>query len=259
MRFAQYHVRAASGDGGITNSVRRLAEALARNGVDPVIVCANDGPAPDLTGVEWRRVPHRRVGRVSVPRDLGPAFADADVIVLNSGWTIHNVMAGRAARRVGVPYVVAPRGAYDPRILRRHPWLKRGWWRAGERELVQGCRAMHVFFESERADVEALGYRGPLIVAPNGVATPHDRRWIGAAGTGAGGTDAGSYLLYIGRFNPEHKGLDILVHAMAAAPAGSLPPLRMHGPDWRGGQGSGALDGRVAGDHGPGHHRRACL
>lgn len=226
MRFVQYHVRAASGDGGITNSVRRLSEGLALAGVYPVIVSADDAPAPILPGVEWQQVAHRRVGPVLLPRSLDSAFAGADLVVLNSGWTIHNLLAGRAAQRVGVPYVLAPRGAYDPRILQRRSWAKRVWWRVAERYLVRGCRAMHVFFESERAGLEAMGYRGPMIVAPNGVTAPDAMRWTGT----------GDYLLYLGRFDPEHKGLDLLVRAIAAAPAGSIPPLRMHGPDWRGGR-----------------------
>ncbi len=226
MTFIQYHVRAASGDGGITNSVRRLSEGLARTGAKSVIVCADDGPAPDLPGVRWRRVPHRRVGSAILPGRLDDAFADADVVVFNSAWTVHNVAAGRAARRVRVPYVLAPRGAYDPRILRRRPWLKRTWWSLGEAHLVHGAAAIHIFFESEGADIEALGYSGPRLIAPNGVTAPDHIRW--------GGT--GEYLLYLGRFDPEHKGLDTLIRSIAAAPAGALPPLRMHGPDWRGGK-----------------------
>ena len=226
LRFVQYHPRAASGDGGITNSVRRLSEGLARVGVQPVIVCADDEPPPALPGVEWRPVAHRWIWRAGIPRELEAAFDGADVIVLNSGWTIHNLLAGRVARRMGIPYVLAPRGAYDPQIVRRRGWAKRAWWRLAEQELVQGCRAIHVFFESERADLADLGYRGDLIVAPNGVTAPDVPRWDASGG----------YLLYIGRFDPEHKGLDLLVRAIAAAPAGTLPPLRLHGPDWRGGK-----------------------
>jgi glycosyltransferase involved in cell wall biosynthesis len=226
VRFVQYHARAASGDGGITNSVRRLSEGLARAGVQPVIVCDDDAPAPDLPGVEWRQTPHRRVGPWLIPSGLEAAFEGADVVVLNSGWTVHNLLAGRAARRVGAPYVLAPRGAYDPLILRRRGVAKRLWWRAAEGDLVHRSRAVHVFFERQRAHLTALGYDGDLIVAPNGVSTPADVHWTGA----------GDYLLYIGRFDPEHKGLDVLVRSIAAAPRGSLPVLRLHGPDWRGGK-----------------------
>lgn len=228
MRIVQYHPRAASGDGGITNSVQRLSEGLSRAGAQPVIVSDDDAPAHDLPGVEWRQVHHRHVGPVLIPGRLEPLFDGADVVILNSAWTAHNVLAGRAARRLGIPYVLAPRGAYDPSILRRHGWAKRLWWRAAEDDLIRGCRAIHVFFDGERAHLATLGFRGDLVVAPNGVDAPDDIRWAPSSD--------GDYLLYLGRFDPEHKGLDLLVRAMAAAPRGSLPTLRLHGPDWRGGK-----------------------
>ena len=226
LRFVQYHPRAASGDGGITNSVRQLAEGLSRAGVESVIVCDDDVPPPPMPGVEWRVVRHRRIGPIRVPIHLEGALVGADVVVLNSAWTVQNVAAGRAARRVGVPYVLAPRGGYEPGFLRRRRRVKRAWWRVAEGDLVRRCRAIHVFFAQEREQLEALGYRGDLLVAPNGVLVPDGVHWNGDGG----------YLLYLGRFDPETKGLDLLLDAVAAAPAGSLPPLRLHGPDWRGGK-----------------------
>jgi len=228
MQITQYHPRAASGDGGITNSVRRLSAAFVRAGARAIIVCDTDAAPPsDDDGVEWRPVAHRRVGRILIPTGLGEAFAGSEVVVLNSAWTSHNALAGRVARRNGIPYVMAPRGAYDPLILRRRRLLKRAWWHTVERELTTRAAAVHIFFESQASHLRSLGYAGALIVAPNGVVPPTGHRWIGPAG---------EYLLYLGRFDPEHKGLDLLVRAVAGLPSGQLPPLRLHGPDWGGGK-----------------------
>lgn len=227
MRIVQYHPRALVGDGGITNSVRRLAAAFSRLGADPVIVCdeADLDPPPD--GVEWVTLRHVGPGALRFPVGMRVALRDADLLVCNSAWTMHNVVAGRAARRLAVPYVLAPRGAYDPLIRQRRRLAKDVWWAALERDLVRGCRAMHVFFRSQEEHLRALGYDGDLLVAPNGVEVPHDLRWDGGSG---------GHLLYVGRFDPEHKGLDLLVRAVATLPPGTLPPLRLHGPDWRGGK-----------------------
>jgi glycosyltransferase involved in cell wall biosynthesis len=99
------------------------------------------------------------------------------------------------------------------------------WWTLGERELVSGASAVHVFFDEERDHLSLLGYDGEVIVAPNGVSVPDGYRWDGSRG----------HLLFLGRFDPEHKGLDVLLEAIATA-GPCLPPLRMHGTDWKGGK-----------------------
>ena len=45
---------------------------------------------------------------------------------------------------------------------------------------------------------------------------------------------SGGYVLWLGRFDPEHKGLDLLLQALALLPSRERPTLRIHGPDWRG-------------------------
>jgi glycosyltransferase involved in cell wall biosynthesis len=129
------------------------------------------------------------------------------------------------ARRIGMPYVLAPRGAYDPNIVHRKRLFKQAWWAAFEKRLVHRSRAMHLFFESERSDMRALGYDGPWLIAPNGVEPPPDVRWDGGSG---------NYLLWMGRFDPEHKGLDLLLKGLARMAPTSRPILRLVGPDWRG-------------------------
>ena len=85
--------------------------------------------------------------------------------------------------------------------------------------------AVHVFFDEERAHLRRLGYDGPVVVAPNGVEPPEGVTWDGGRG---------GYVLWLGRFDPQHKGLDVLLAAVAEIGTGERPHLRLHGPDWRG-------------------------
>lgn len=227
MRIVNYHPRALVGDGGITNSVRRLSGAFARLGADPVIVYDGSGRAHRDAGVEWIPVRHVARGPFCVPLRIGVALASADVVVVNSAWTSANLVAGRAARRSGVPYVLAPRGAYDSRILARNRLVKRAWWLLAEQRLIRRAAAVHVFFDEQRLQAQRLGSIRAVVVAPNGVSVPEGLRWDGGSG---------GYLVYVGRFDPEHKGLDLLLQAVAHLPAEVRPDLRLHGPDWRGGK-----------------------
>ena len=226
MRIVHYYPRALVGDGGMTGAVRRLSNALSEAGAEAVIAY-DEGPEPPSDGhVRW--VPVHHVGpsreRLPVPSDLEPALRGADLVVLNSAWAAHNVVAGRLARKLGVPYVLAPRGAYEEQIFNRRRPIKRVWWAALEGPLVRRARAMHLFFDAERHILERLGFTGGVIVAPNGVEAPHDIEWDGGSG---------GYVLWMGRFDVEHKGIDLLARAVGALSPSARPQLRLHGPDSR--------------------------
>lgn len=225
MRLVRYYPRALVGNGGMTNSVKEWSRGMVNQGAHVVIVCEEGVKPPTEDRLEWRPIPHSGRNGLKVPLGLEGAFDGADMVVLHSGWTYHNVRAAATARKLGIPYVLEPRGAYDPSIVNRRALVKRVWWTALERRLVLGARAIHLFFEQERPHLGALGYGGPVLIAPNGVNAPREDRWDGGSG---------GYLLWLGRFDPEHKGLDTLLEAMKSLPAASRPELRLHGPDWRG-------------------------
>jgi glycosyltransferase involved in cell wall biosynthesis len=231
MRFVQYHPRAGVGDGGITRSVSSLASVMAATRAESAIIHDVGDSTPTTKndgGVEWIGIRHRGIRGLKVPVGFGEALAGADWLVLNSAWTLHNARAGAVASKIDVPYVVAARGAYDPQILQRNRSLKRIWWLALEGRLVRRSAALHVFFRSQQDGLRQLGYEGPVVVVPNGISVPEDASWDGGSG---------GYLLYLGRFDPVHKGLDLLMEALASLPRKQRPVIRLHGPDWRGGKG----------------------
>ena len=226
LRVVRYYPRAATGDGGMTHAVRRWSESTAETGWLATI--AHDGGVPPLeaSDVDWVDLPHVGPTYARVPRRLNGLLRQGDVLVLHSGWTVGNLYAGALARSRLIPYVLEARGAYDPHILRRQRSAKRLWWMMGEGRLVHRAGAMHVFFEEERHHLEALGYQGPMIVAPNGVDSPAEPPWRGGSGE----------LLWLGRFDPEHKGLDLLVQAVGLLAETERPRIRLQGPDRRGGR-----------------------
>jgi glycosyltransferase involved in cell wall biosynthesis len=197
---------------------------MARSGAHVTVAYDDDGPLPPVDGIRWSPVPHVGRSPVRIPVNLERAIRGADVLVLHSGWTLYNIRAGAVARRLGIPYVLEPRGAYDPHIVHRKALLKQAWWMSLEGRLVANARAIHVFFEQERAHLEGVGYRGPVIVASNGVDPPPDPSWDGGSGR---------YVLWLGRFDLEHKGLDLLLEGIRLLPAERRPLVRIQGPDWR--------------------------
>jgi glycosyltransferase involved in cell wall biosynthesis len=227
VKIVHYYPRASVGDGGCSYAVRGWAAAVAGKGTDVVVAFDALGEHPQTPGVQWRQVAHRRRGGLSSDEQLRGLLIDADFLVLHSGWVYHNVQAAKIAIRSSVPYVLTPHGAYHPSVMRRRKALKRTWWKLMERELVAHAAAIHVFYEGERAFLRELGFAGKVIVAPNGVTIPN--RVADAAAED-------DYVLWMGRFDIEAKGIDLLLRALASLPADARPPARLHGPDWRGGK-----------------------
>jgi glycosyltransferase involved in cell wall biosynthesis len=225
-RIVHYYPRASVGDGGCSSAVRGWASAVAQTGAQVSVVCDDMGDIPPSGQVCWLATAHRRRGRFRCPVGLERVLSRGDVLILHSGWVYYNVHAARVAAASGVPYVLTPHGAYDPNVFRRTRPAKRIWWALFERRLVRQACAIHVFFEEQRQQLRQLGYTGPVIIAPNGLAAPPFEP------RPAGSTD----LLWMGRFDIETKGIDLLLCALASLPPAMRPSTRLHGPDWRGGR-----------------------
>lgn len=175
---------------------------------------------------EFQCIPlrHRSRGIARYPLDVGEHLKGADVLVVHGGWQLGNIVAARSATELSVPFIVTTQGVYNPIVFTRKPVVKKIWTVLLERRHLRKALAVHVFFEDERAGLEILGVEPELVIAPNGVSPPADVTWDGGSG---------GYLLWLGRFDPVNKGLDLLLRALRLVDPKERPRLRLHGPDWR--------------------------
>jgi glycosyltransferase involved in cell wall biosynthesis len=137
-------------------------------------------------------------------------------------------------------------------LKQRRPLLKKAWFSSLEKPYLQKAAAIHMFFPDERQHLDRLGVTSPVVVAPNGIEAPEGVHWDGGTG---------GYLLWLGRYDPVHKGLDILLHGLSLLPESKRPQVRLHGRDYHEGlrvverlrrelnlQGSVSIGGPVYGD-----------
>lgn len=232
MRRIVHYYPAAMGNSGVTYALWSWARAQASAGTEVCVLhapdtkCMTDAafvPKDHGPGLSARCIPHRGRNRLTRPVALERYLGRHDLLVLHEGWVISNLVAAAAARRVRVPYVVMPHGVYErawtsylkpPRCLRNRL----------ERRLLERAAAVHVFFESEVPEVTAVAPVADFITVPTGFDVPTEQ-WLGGGG----------YLGWIGRMDPTHKGLDLLVGALARLAPGERPHLRLHGYDYKGG------------------------
>lgn len=234
MRVVNYYPTARVGS-GVTIALWSWARALAASGVPVAVLHAGNqagaqqviddpaGAARDVDGIEECVIPHRGRGRASMrPVGLRWWLRRGDVLVLHEGWVLSNHVAALEARLVGVPYLVMPHGVYA-RAWRGYLRAPRRPREIAERYLLEHAGGIHLFFDSEAADVLDLAPAARCFAVPTGMPVP-EVRWEGGGG----------YLSWVGRIDPYHKGLDLLVEAVAILPAEQRPRIIVSGYDYRG-------------------------
>jgi glycosyltransferase involved in cell wall biosynthesis len=158
-----------------------------------------------------------------LPLGLPEMLADVDLLYLHEGWTLSNLWASRVARRLGVPYVLMPHGVYEAEIvktLKSVPLRRRA-----EALMVERAAAVHTFLPGESVHVSDLCPGARIVTIPTGFDAPGISWMPGGQG----------YLGWVGRFDIYHKGIDLLLEALAAIDPEDRPRIRMVGPDYDGG------------------------
>jgi glycosyltransferase involved in cell wall biosynthesis len=233
MRIAQVVPAGAHPYSGVPAVIVQLAVHLARRGHQVEVWLLHPwtdeeirlhGSALTEAGVPLVTAPPGRRARFTAL-----AAREVDIVHLHSVFTPANASL---ARRLQVPYVVSPHGGYAPASLARGAVRKELYIPLVERRLVRGAALRVALTEFEARDLRAFGSGEPIAVIPNGVHPP-PRDVAPDAFRQELGLDANCrLLLFVGRFDVLHKGLDRLVRGIAAAPGWHLALV---GSDFRAG------------------------
>jgi glycosyltransferase involved in cell wall biosynthesis len=161
-----------------------------------------------------------------------------DVLVINGQFNPPTAGVAKAATEAAIPYVVCPRGAYHPALLRKRRLRKFVYGRIFERPLLRRASAVHVLAEEHKGFLFDFAGPVPAFAVPNGF-NPEEVPEIDREGTPSGGGDrATPNLLYLGRLDTYVKGLDLLLEALSIGMHdGKLPSslrLDLVGADRRG-------------------------
>ena len=183
--------------GGPSRSVQGLVAGLNAAGVETWLMTLIHGDEPWVDGVtrfenggEFEEVVQR---------------VEPDVVHLHGIWSVALHRCAVACRRLGIKYVIAPRGMLEPWSLKQK-WLKKriARWLYQDRDL-KSAAALHATAESEAEQFRKLGFKNPIIVSPNGVNVP---KCVLAAKNAKGA----KRVLFVSRMHPK-KGVLELVEA----------------------------------------------
>ena len=219
MRIAQVVPAGAHPYSGVPSMIVQLSVHLARRGHDVEIwllrpwadrEAALGGSALAETGVPLVTAsPSRRA------RFTALVERNVDIVHLHSVFTPSNPLL---ARRLRVPYVISPHGGYAPASFARSAVRKALYSRLVERRHVRRAALRVALTEFEAQDLRAFGAGEPIAIIPNGVPSPPQDVDPNAFRQELALDDADRLLLFVGRVDVFHKGLDALVRGVAAAP-----------------------------------------
>jgi glycosyltransferase involved in cell wall biosynthesis len=233
-----------------------VAAAQARLGHDVTIVSEEPGCAPggtdelirstrDADRVKIELVPKTKLfaalyghfQRVSNALRTAP-----DLVHAHGVWNPIALAASRAARALGVPYLVSSHGAMHPEMLKLGAKKKRAALALGWRRMLRDARRVLVLNEEERVEVNRIAKREVAAIVPNGfdvtaLQVPADGLFRSSFAPLAGRP----YFVYLGRLD-RVKGLDNLLEAyLIARSMGTKADLVLIGPDWGEQQGLAAM------------------
>jgi glycosyltransferase involved in cell wall biosynthesis len=223
MKFIHYYPRALVGNGGPTVAMWSWVKALVSANQN-VHVAYDEGLSGNqelaVSGVPLHGLKHRLKGRWRYPIGLSELLDCDTVLILHSAFLAGNLVAARVAARVGAKIVFTPHGAYEHEARQRNAILKKIWLGV-ESNFIERSLAVHVFVSTEVASIQEIAPSIQVVVAPTPVSIPAYCKWQGGGG----------YVAWFGRYDIEHKGLDLLIEAYRRVPAELRIPVRLHGRD----------------------------
>jgi len=176
-----------------------------------------DGVSVTYFNSSWpRRLFHSKALR----KALENRVEDFDIVHLHSVFLLPTLYAARAARRAGVPYVLAPRGMLSDELIRRkNRWIKTAWIRLFEKKTIECAAGLHLTAALEGKQLSNSWFNvPPLFFVPNGIdfdAIPSDlelSKWD---------TQRKDYVLFLSRINWK-KGIERLLKAWKLVPGVNL-------------------------------------
>jgi len=219
-------VKPSCNAGGPNHSVRGLARAHADIGMDVGLLSSSPLPqgklAEELGGVCLLGGLRRRhynpwfLSKEWITR-IQTEFGTPDLVNFHSTYIHFHIALARRCRQLGWPYIVTPRGGMG--------YLAQGVKRPKKafgnliyfRSYVKHAAAVHALCEREAKEIQALFNVKKIITVPNGVDDYLLEVWqkLSPANLGGFGQDANLILGFVGRIDVYHKGLDLVLKALA--------------------------------------------
>jgi glycosyltransferase involved in cell wall biosynthesis len=239
--------------GGTVTAIDGLASGLTQNGASVTVLCEGERRNSIVTDAGYRVECFPAVRRIfgihpEFTRYLREQLTSRDTLTVVNGVFHPGAYAvSRTLTHHHLPYIAAPHDAYDASMFRKNPHLKLPYWWMFERRFLAHATAVQVLDVRQVTHLKKCGIRTPAFEVSNGYGT----QTVPPVSTLSWRSGGPAQILFFGRIDMHHKGLDILLDAFERISASYDVRLTIQGPDWgdrtrlEERAGNGALAGKV--------------
>lgn len=222
---------------GTSTAVHGLASGLVGHGADVSVLCEGETDRARVAEAGYRILcfcnPAPYLSFTVAPglRDcLAQCQPEQTIGILNGIFHPAVYAVSRVFRKLGIPYIAAPHGSYDPPIFRHNAHLKWPYWYLVERRLLHQACAIQLLDRRQEKALRDRGVKTAVIDAPNGYSPAE----VPSESSLKFRIDGPIRLLFFGRLDTYNKGLDLLIAAFSRFSFAHDARLTIQGPDWKG-------------------------
>ncbi|MDJ1498090.1 glycosyltransferase family 4 protein [Cytophagaceae bacterium DM2B3-1] len=192
---------------GVHVSTLTLARAIAslNHNVFLYGVADTNDSFVDSYGITHRYTTSKRMGSKEMAKIIQEDKDQIDIYCFQSVFIPANFWLSRIVAKTKKPYVVFPRGGYNANIFKRNRLKKFLYFSLIERIYLYKASGVVCISEKEIPEVRKIGYKGPVKVTYNPINS------YSVTNQDSYSLKAEKKIIYLGRFDIEHKGLDILL------------------------------------------------
>lgn len=192
-------------EGGTTEYMRLLSSEL-KNHVELIVVTGVSPHPIAIYGVSIKFFKTSVLRWFSLIKEFS-IFLEKEkpnLVHINGIWSPQNWGFQKAAQKLGIKVIVSPHGMLEPWIMANNPMKKKIALFLYQKKAIQRSVHIHATAQMEAANIQALGFKNPISIIPNGIDLNDVKEIKEYYGT--------RKMVFLSRIHPK-KGIELLLEA----------------------------------------------
>ena len=219
-KIIHYYPRAFVGNGGVTIAVWKFIKSLKNNKNVYIAYDRNfiRKQPLEIKGIKKIPLKHYFGGKFYFPSNFLKSFDRNTIVFLHSGLLLRNIIVALYASKVKAKVILIPHGCYDQTLL-RYNWLLKRLIIYFERFTFKKIFFFQAFTKLDKKNISKVFNKHKIKIIPIPIEIKKRKFKVIKQ----------NYFSYVGRYDIETKGIDLLINAYKLIPENLRIPIIMHG------------------------------